>query len=366
MSWTYISQLDEYDKEVTKDKSVSDRWTFNRYMYFKPDQYDKWSKGQSYTGVPYSAELIGNPNIPSAGTYLTGSLSSFYVNDIVSINNLTEEEHGDACSYAVVIIEYENKAGSSGSGSSSERVDYPWNKPVDDFSIVSQELQIPFTQGKKEGSNDVVPVATTAGQVLYGFTTSIYTQRLTWTYNCLPGDTYGITAPIVNNRDYTLFSVFTIATGTGLLLPPGYKRMWYYKNGSSNGTRYSQWSFEIIVNPLGWDLEILNAGTQAKFNNNLVDVCSWYVFDPTQQNAAPQKQYGSFNDMMSAKRAVDAHNKNITDKSQHQIWHGDYVQNPVPLTENGEVDTGAIANPANTFKLKYKKYDKGSWNLGTR
>ena len=70
MSWTYISSLDEYDKQVTKDSSTPERYTFKRYMYFKPDQYDNWSKSMNYTGIPYTAELVGNANIPSAGTYL--------------------------------------------------------------------------------------------------------------------------------------------------------------------------------------------------------------------------------------------------------------------------------------------------------
>ena len=51
MSWTYISSLDEYDKQVTKDTSTPERYTFKRYMYFKPDQYDNWSKVMSEDGI---------------------------------------------------------------------------------------------------------------------------------------------------------------------------------------------------------------------------------------------------------------------------------------------------------------------------
>ena len=367
MAWTYISSMDEYDKEVQKDRATPGRWTFNRYMYFKPDQYENWSKKMSYSGVPYSAELINHPSIPSANTYLTGPLSAFYVSDIISVNNLSEEEHGDACSYGVVTIEYENKPGNSsnsgGEGTSTQKGTKPWERPVDDFSIVSQESQIPFIKGKEGTGNTIVPVATTAGQVLYDFTTSLYCQRLTWTYYCLPGETFGMTEPLVNSSSYTLFSVFTIAPGCGLLLPPGYKRMWYYEDGSSTGTRYSAWSFEIVVNPKGWDLEFYNVGTKFKKNNQLLDICSWYVFDPAQPTQ-PVRSYGDFNDMIAAKKQVDTFNKGKPD-NQKKFWSGGQVTDKVPLTAAGAIDTGAIGTP-NILTRTFHKFEKGSWHLGTR
>ena len=377
MSWNYISSMDEYDKEVSKDSSTKDRYTFRRYLYFEPSQYDQWMKGGNYSGIPYTAELVGNPNIPSAGTHLDGSLSAFYVNDVVSIINLSEEEHGDHCSYAQVTIEYENKKADSGSGGESgggssesqpSRGLKPWERKVDDFQVTNQEIQVPMTEAYEYDEDDYVPVATTAGQVLYGFTCSVWIQRLTWTFNSRSGD-YSIPSAIVNSSDVTLFNKFTIPSNCGLLLPPGYRKMYYYEEGDEeHPTEYDQWNFEIIVNTSSqrFDIPILNAGTKAIIDNNLVDICTWYVYDPSSSSTPIQKEFGSFADMMDAKKQVDQFNKNITDESQKKVWHGDYVQSPIPITQGGEIDLQAIDDPTLTHIRWYTQYEEGSWNLGIR
>lgn len=371
MSWSYISNMDQYDKEVSKDSSTSNRYTFNRYLYFKPDQYENWSKGKTYSGVPYTAELVGNSNIPSGGTHLTGSLSAFYVNDIISIQNLSEEDHGDACSYAVVTVEYENKkksqtsSGSSDSGKSSAQDGPnkpPWQRAVEDFTITNQQISIPLTEAYEYGEDDIVPVATTAGQVLYGFTASLWIQRLTWTFNTKSGD-YSMEAPLINDTSVTLFNKITIPAGEGLLLPPGYKKLYY--TDQRNGYEYEpydQWSFEIIRNSMGFDIPVLNAGTKAIIDGNLVDICTWYVYDPN--GNAPTKEFGTFAEMMEAKMQVDEYNKNITGETQKKVWYGDYVQSPVPITEQGGIDEGAIEDPLTIYKRYYAQYEEGTWVLG--
>lgn len=380
MSWTYIPSMDEYDKEVTKDPSTYDRYTFKRYMYFKPDQYDKWAKGQNYSGVPYTAELVGNSNIPSAGVHLAGSLSNFYVNDIVSINSLSEEEHGDACSYAVVTIEYENKISNSGGGGSSDKGEQssqpsrglkPWQRHVEDFTITNQEVQIPLIKGYDVTSGYLNPpmktIATTAGQPLYGFNGSLWIQRLSWTY-CSIGEDYSMDEPLINSSGERLFDKIVIPANKGLLLPPSYKKMYYYEDANDqNPIAYDQWNFEIIVNEAqGFDIEILNAGTKAISGNAVYDICTWYIYDPLNPPGNVTKLYGNFGDMISAKMAVDAYNKTIRNDADKQVWSGDFVQGPVPLTAQGNYDIAAIMNPTNTYKLKYRQYKAGSWNLGTR
>lgn len=366
MSWTYVSSLDEFDKEITKDQGTPGRYTFNRYLYFKPDQYDQWSRGENISSVPYTAELVGNQNIPSAGIYLTGSLSNFYVNDVISIRNLSEEEHGDHCSYACVTIEYENMESKSSGGSSSanEKEEKPWDRKVDDFTVTNQEISIPLTEAYEEEEGDIVPVATTAGQVLYDFTTSLWIQRLTWTFNTKTGD-YSIPAPIINSSDVKLFGKVEVPAGCGLLLPPGYRKLYYSKGNDTQAVSYDQWSFEIIVNSMGFGLPILNAGTKYLEEGNLIDICTWYVYDPEDTNP-PEKHFGSFSEMMEAKKDVDAKNLSITDENKKLVWHGDYIQQPVPITKNGGIDTSAIEDPSLTYIRRYAQYEEGSWNLGIR
>lgn len=372
MAWTYISSMDEYDKEVSKDSTTKDRYTFRRYLYFKPSQYDQWKKGGIYSGIPYTAELVGNPNIPSAGTYLTGSLSSFYVNDVVSISNLSEQEHGDHCSYARVTIEYENKKangnGDNGGESSaqSSRGLKPWERKVDDFQITNQEVSVPLTEAFEYDSLEVEPISTTAGQVLYGFTTSIWIQRLTWTFYSKDSN-YSIPSGIINSSEVTLFDKITIPAGYGLLLPPGYRKMYWYKDDNDTSpTEYDQWSFEIIVNTAkGFDIDVINAGTKAIFDKELVDICTWYVYDP-ESSEVPEKKFGSFADMMDAKKQVDQYNLNIQDETRKKVWNGDFIQSPIPLDEFGYIDETAIEDASQTYIKTYMQYNAGTWNLGIR
>ena len=108
MSWTYEASLNEYDKEVTQDTSTTGRWTFKRYMYFKPDTYEKWSKGQETESRNFSFDLITNNDFPKLGDPCPDNVN-FYVSSIVSIKNLNSQEHGDHASYCQVTVEYENR-----------------------------------------------------------------------------------------------------------------------------------------------------------------------------------------------------------------------------------------------------------------
>ena len=304
MSWTYIASLDEYDKQVSKDSSVPDRYYFNRYMYFKPEQYDNWSKGQAYSGIPYTAELVGNSSIPSAGTHLSGSLSNFYVNDVISIKNMSQEEHGEHCSYAKVTIEYENKSKAGGGGSvisyaggSEDRP--PWERPVEDLQLSNQTIAQPLLNAYYlSGSPDVQAgyksVTTAAGQAIYGLNTDLYIQHLTWTYfeRGWTGN-YVLLTPTINEKQVTIDS-YIIPPGKGLYLPPNYRRLLYTnKKLGYEDEPYTEWRFEIILSPLGHYKEVLNSGTKAKIDGKLQDICSWYVYDP-ESNLTPVREYGCF------------------------------------------------------------------------
>ena len=379
MSWTYISNLDEYDKEVTKDSSTEGRFTFKRYMYFKPSQYDQWSIQQSYNSVPYTAELVGNSNIPQHGTSLSGviaSLSNFYVNDIISIKNLSEQEHGDHCSYAQVTIEYENTPSNSAlnqefSDSQDSLHLKPWQKKVEDFTVTNQEIRVPLTHayeivdGVKSATK--VPVTTTAGQVFYGFSDTIWIQRCTWTFNDR-NSVYAIPSAIVNSEDVTLFNKLTIPAGCGLLMPPGYKKMYYYKDDNDRYPQeYDQWSFEIIVNDNGFTTNILNAGTQAQPPSGfLYDICTWYEVDLNDPELTIHKEFGTFREMMEAKMRVDEYNKEIEDERKKKVWNGDFVQSPVPLLKTGDIDIVSTIHPEQTYIRMFTQYDEGTWNLGVR
>ena len=217
------------------------------------------------------------------------------------------------------------------------------------------------------------PICTTAGQPLYGFTTTKWIQRLTWTYctkNSPALENYSISQPVLNDSPHTIFG-FQVPYYWGLLLPPTYRRKYYYaSDDDTTGTIYYEWSFQIIVNTAtGFYIDVINAGTRAKFikggTNRISDICTWYAVQPN-ATQPPQKHYGDFEEMMNDKARIDMLNKNISNPQDKYQWYGDFVQTPVPLDANGQIDNNAINDPSQALVHNFVAYQYGTWNLGIR
>lgn len=370
MSWTYEPYLNEYDKEVTQDTSTPDRWTFRRYMYFKPDSYDDWSTGKYISSNNYSFDLITASEFPKVGDPCPENVK-FYVSAIISIKNLSSEEHGPHASYCQVTVEYENikkkvTESSSVSSGNPNRQKAPWKRPVEDFTVISQEISKPLTWAYNVVTKNWETPATTAGQPFYDLTDSYFIQRATWTYATKDNEDYSLDAPCINKSTVKLFKKFEVPAQAGLLLPPAYRKLYWSKDGSGDGEAYHEWSFEILIDTTNKHLiNIINAGTKCFSESNLVDICSWYVYDPSGKNE-PKKNYGSYNDMMKARAEVHSKNKTIANESEKLQWYGDFVQTPIPLNDVGEIDTSAIQDPKKVLRLKYCSYYEDNWNLGMR
>ena len=371
MAWIYESSLNEYDKEVTQDTSTQGRWTFKRYMYFKPDTYDNWSKGKNVNieEKTYSFDLITNDDFPKLGDICVEN-EAFYVSSILSIKNLNSQEHGEHFSYCQVTVEYENKPRSNSSSTSSGGNAYkdklPWERPVEDFTVVSQEMSAPLTEAFNDNDKVVIP-ATTANQPFYDLTGVYYIQKATWTYVTKSGN-FSLSAPVINKSDVTLFDKIIIPAGAGLLLPPGYRRLYWSTNDGDkeNIEPYEEWSFEILIDTAyNHEIGVLNAGTKFAKNGATIDICSWYVYDPNSQTA-PTKEFGDYAEMMQARANVHNQNRLIKDESKKLQWFGDFVQQPIPLDGSGNIDKVAINDPSQTYELFYRIYEKGDWNLGVR
>lgn len=367
MSWTYISGLDEVDHELTADQQVDGRFTFQKRLYFQPTEYTNWSKGETNTTVSYSAELISHEKIPSRGAYLSGALDDFYLSHVVSITNLTTEEHGNACSLGVVTLEYENMPPKSSGGSSSSSNDKevePWEEKVADFTIAWQESAEPMKKGYMEDENIEYDVETSAKQPIYDLQAPVWTGRASWTFNDKASSNYTMLKPRINEEDVELFNKFTVPAKCGLLLPPTYKRL-YYRDAKGKTTEYAQWSFEIIINYKEFMVPVMDAGTKAlDANGKQYDICSWYTYTPGDDDDI-EKKFGSFSEMMKEKMAVDEYNKLISDENKKKVWSGDFVQSPVPLDGEGKIDMDAINGGVKIVKA-YRNYEIGTWRLGTR
>lgn len=382
-NWTY--ECDRIDPEVTVDDSTQNRFTFNRYLYFKPNSYESWI-ANNISGMTYSAELIDAEQIPSAGTYLSGSLSSFYLNRVTSITNMNKEENPNATSYGVVTLEYENKPAAN-SGSKGTTIEYvsadeeyedgkkkdikPWQQRVNDFTQTTFEISVPFLSGYNI-SGQLIPVQTSARQAYSGVTTSIYGCKYTWTYNTInQNENYSISSAMVNDIRWqgvgVLSGHFDIPVGCGLLLPPTFKVLYYNNPDTASSTRYYQWGFEVlsIPEPYGQYLELYNAGTRAwdSVASRAYDICTWYTQIPSAQ-VPPLKYYGNFKDMITQKRAVETFNKTALDADK-RTFTGDFVNQPVPLTATGGIDINAL-NGGPKLTNKYLKYKPGRWLLAWR
>lgn len=365
------------DPTVEKDSETTGRFTFNVYYYFQPAEYKNWSSGNQIQNMTYSAELISHPSFPKIGTDMPAPLDSFYIRDIISIENLNEEDNPQAVSYAVVTVECENKKSTSAQAqataaakasssfvmNASKADAKPWEREVDDFTITPVPVSIPMVQGYDDNGN-LVPVETTAHQPIQGLTTETYNLRLTWTYYTKNSTGYGSSMPILNSSPVTVDTV-SIPTKFGLLLPPARRKLWYYEDeNDTNPEAYYAWSFEILVaynsfGTSGHKAIVANAGTQALDDSgNAYDICAWYIVDP-QQEYQPTREVGSPQQMILAKKQVDAKNKTRTPEQQI-TFTGDFVQTQLPITQDGKIQS----DDGTRLYIGWYKFEAGSWKLG--
>lgn len=371
MAWTY--QCDRIDATVTVDSQKYGRATFYRYLYFKPSAYDTWSKTGNITSLNYSAELLSDSHIPAKGDHLSGTLSGFYAVHIEDISNLNKQVNAQPVSYAVVKILYQNTTApstdsnnNSNSSSNENGQREPWLQHVSDFVQTPYEINMPF----KTAWNNVtqafdIAVQNSAKQEFANLTTSIYGQKITWTFATLDGDVdYSHTKPYVNNNVVQIGdSKCTVNIGQGLWMPPSRKRLWWIDSkNQARSTPYYVWNFEVITNPLGHVCEVFDAGTKmiqpslSGTASGVVDICTWYVDDPTVA-AALTKHYGGPKEMIAARNYVKNTNASRPD-NQKLTFTGDLINNPIPLNANGYPDLSAIAGLTQKRKLQFKKYQE--------
>ncbi len=402
MSWTYKPELDELEKDIQRDESTDDRWTFHRYMYFEPSQYDDWSKGKEISGVSHLMELKDHPSIPSAGVNLTGALSAFYVKEISSIDTMTSEDHMDQLSYGVVDILYENKkeASDATGGFISEDLK-PWELPVEDFLVSYVANEVP-AKGIKNYDPDETTFSSllvdyprnSANDVIYDMTMPNFTQRITWSVATKDKD-FSFSSAFVNNNEVTFWNnvnyngkyhtggiyhggKITIAEGKGLFLPPSLKRA-FYKNKNGKYEAYDVWSYEVIVDPQGHTLKYKDVGKRALSQpyyddddesvlSTIFDICAWYTITPDEQNPSKPKylrDFGDFDKMMEARDKVNEYNQKLNNDTLRQAtFYGDFVQEPVPL-HLGEINKDALSGTGEFYDQSLFIYEWKDVDLGT-
>lgn len=67
--------------------------------------------------------------------------------------------------------------------------------------------------------------------------------------------------------------------------------------------------------------------------------------------------------MMLAKAQVDAYNKTVSNETDKKIWSGDFVQEPVPLAQDGSIYEDAILDPTQRLELHVQAYRRADWRL---
>lgn len=373
MNWIY--KFYRVDPSVEKDSQTKGRFTFNVYYYFQPVEYENWAAGNTIQNMTYSAELITHPDFPKIGTHLEGALSGFYIRDILSIENLNEEDNAQAVSYAVITCECENtiskqqqqnnsaiaRSSASFSSNSATPDAKPWEKPIEDFTVTPVAKQVPFISGYFD--DKWVPIVTTANQNIQGITTDIYTARITWTYLTNLQTNYSLRLPVVNEDDVQLNTIY-IPAKCGLLMPPSMRKLWYFQSQlDTNPTPYYSWSFEIILDWRKHLVTAFNAGTCALDDNgNQYDICAWYIVDPSKEYQ-PNRKFGPPEEMIKAKKQVQEKNE-LRSPNNTITFTGDFVQDNVPLTKEGKIDYTGMQDPSKRHLLEWYQYRYGKWNLG--
>lgn len=363
--WTY--KFYRVDPNLQIDTETDDRYTFNVYYYFQPSEYIQWAKNGNLSNIPYSAQIISNVNFPKVNDYLPSPLNNFYIKQITNITNLNSEDNPQAVSYAVVQCLVQNKKSSqqqaqqiqSGQSETSERGLKPWERGVDDLSYTPRLGSIPMEWAYGD-NNEKTPVQTTAGQLIQNLTTDGYSASITWTYRTKSSTSWIVDTPVVNKNDQTILDRYFIKAGCGLFMPPTVRDLYYFENENDKaGELYYEWSFEILFNPRGHKVEIYNAGTQCRRNGKLYDICTWYVYDPANPGQT-EKKYGIYSEMIVQKKAVEEYNSSLTEGSETKTFTGDFISQPVPLTEAGDIDTNAI-NGGEKYILQFNKYPVLDW-----
>lgn len=372
---------------LSPTNSISaDSDTLVKYFYFRPDQYD-------------------NPDADLENIFIIKQMSQFpkrldklaenelYVVDTIEVSKrVSDEEVGVKKVSYIVTATYDllsnlNKGSSGGGGGSNDEedegpklevaVDTEGNKVTRDtppwklrgtWNVQPVAVQIPFLKSVADFGETVYDITNTAGDRIEAVTQK-YRFEFTYTknYQFTQFEWDNITKPLVNNDMITFIpGSRTYSAGELLILPPSLqKNYWEYTakvndkgDQDPNGTQekkfveeYYTYTIRMTSDSDGWNKELLNIGTRAKFKEG----------KPAQQiyQLTVQAANGTIGDAYPKYTSIEeVMNERMKSEKNKSIVSAVAVTEPLPLDDDGKIFQAAITDPVNNpYKvLSFKQY----------
>lgn len=345
-----------------------------KYFYFRPDIYD--NPEADFENI---IKVKQHENFPKRYDPLEED-ASYAIENIEVSKRLTDEEVGSKnVSFVVTatydllknILDRENTQGEgegTSSGNSNVDVDEdgkevtkdtpPWKERAE-WTFTPTELTQPFTKAYNKLNQLKVDVVNTAGCRLLA-ETSRYRLEITYkkSYKDLVESYNDVNSPVLNEFDVSFPVDWTseYPKKTLLLLPPSISVHYYKMEGEKDGETllepqiipYYTYSIKMIFDPLGWDKELLNVGTFAKFTTNKPEQI--YVATKITEDSVEGNIYTNAAGVLQGAKEA---------KEKGYDYTYEAMTDPVPLTSSGTIYEQAIGDPTNYpwLTLHFQQYE---------
>lgn len=356
---------------------AQDQDTLIKYFYFRPELYE--DPNADLENIFIIKEMAQFPK-----RYDLLSENPLYAVDTIEVSKrVSDEEPGvKKVSYVVTanydllenIRKKESSGGGGGGGDDTEEdttnvtVDIngekvtkstpPWNYKGT-WSSNALEKKVPFISGYNEFNSLTVPVINTAGQLLTSETKK-FQLELTYTKSFESANSVldNLMNCATNNNEFDLYHDARPAfpSGTLLVYPPNCNLQYWEHDVDVSGvvssviTPYVNYSIKFLYDPDGHDKHLLNMGTFARFDEGIERIYKITIVTPNGDVIQGYPKYVSLSEALRLK---------VTAENQGNTPSVETVSDPVPLTNNGEIDLSKLSNPTSSLSwpiISFKQY----------
>lgn len=358
---------------LSPQNSISDgQDRLTKYFYFRPDLYE-------------------NPDADLENIFIIKNMAEFpkrldpleennlYVVDTIEVSKrISDEEPGVKNVSYIVTATYDLKenidnreSGTSASAEADVQVDeneelvnsiLPWKQRAE-ITWTPTEVVVPFNKGYNPDSSDtdtMYNVVNSAGNRLLA-DTQRYRFEISFVKNYAKNTTFAtVMEPYLNLEAFkfaekSLGGMPTFPSGTLLMLPPSITKQYIElevpdEDSEDEGktkkvlSGYYNTSVKLIYDPQGWDKELLDIGTMAKFNGN-TQAEQIYMLTVSDENGTVQSGYPKYTNFAECLKAqAEALDTNASVAAEA-------ITEPLPLDGAGRIYSAAIADP---FRYPYK------------
>lgn len=353
--------------------------TLTKYFYFRPDQYD-----DPEADLENIFTLKAMAEFPQIYDELSEN-TDYAVESIEVSKRVSDEEKGVKKVSYIVTCTYDTKyniakrEGSSFGNDNDNDNDNneedkvinlktkPWEMKSS-WSWTPQQVVVPFTRAFDTNNQKTVNVINGAGNRLLA-ETQRYRLEMNYSKSFEKANEFSeILEPYINNDNVSLNvdGVKRIYPSGTLLMQPPTVTLNYYEDRvkEKEGDHFREYSvfipyytynIKLTYDPQGWDMELLNIGTFAKFGTSS-KAEQIYSLTITDENGALE-QGPTYTNAAGVLKAQGEGLKN------GKIVSAEAVSEPLPLTSSGKIYEAAISSPATVpyLTIKFKQYKSRSF-----